>query len=157
MKVSVVRTLAVLALGVAYGLIAGSSALGQSPVHDPGAKQLAIIQASSDRPSVVTPWSEVAGRTVRFDGVAWEVHKGYGSGDNVFMESAIIPVKGVDFNRGGYVGKMVRMIGVLEKTLIQKSPPGYQGLGQDTVHYSVKITKWELIDRIERPYLEVLP
>lgn len=77
------------------------------------------------------------------------------------MSSAMIRIKGVDFFRGGYIGKMVRMTGVLEKEIHRAIPSDakypVQGIGQDTIEYSVKITKWEPIDRIERPYLEVLP
>src|SRR5438046_3052072 len=72
----------------------------------------------------VRAWSDVVGERVVAEGLAWGVHE-KGMSQRVILDYGHVYVDGAELPQG----KLVRVVGVLERRHISAAPPGAQGYG----------------------------
>ncbi len=123
-------------------------------------------------------WSDILGQRVVVEGVAWCSADPWGDyvildGARVYVDfrgnKALVPSP-VDPNRMGEgetssldaqkfrksSGLSVRVTGTLVNERIKAGGPGSPGPPKDMVIYRIQNSKWEQLDRIEWPWLQLL-
>jgi hypothetical protein len=101
------------------------------------------------------PWRDVVGRHVAVEGIAWgSFEKGWG--EYVILDGGRVYVANADFGERGAYGKLVRVRGVLSISRIPAAPRGTTGTSESFELYRIDPAKWEQIDRVRWPWLEVV-
>jgi hypothetical protein len=103
--------------------------------------------------SLGKPWSQIVGKKVVIEGIAWEGGK-EDIGGVVLLDSARMYIDNGKFSENNAIGKLVRVVGILAVHHIAKAPPDDQGYPEDTDMYYIKNPKWEIINSVKWPWLQ---
>lgn len=105
-------------------------------------------------------WKQAAGSTVSVEGIADGPALGKGYGPDLLIRNASIQVRfgHDDISRGWQDGKLVRLVGVLEREVVPERDPSlpaiqWEGPG---LKYFIRPLRCEVIERVERPYMRIL-
>ena len=135
---------------------------GCAGAHDDGAEQPVMAGEAQVRSvdgiarvgRTKVPWSEVVGRNVTAEGIAWGGGKDYGDrrvimdGETVYIDPEL-PLNDDD------LGKLVSVEGVLHKERIEARAPNTQGSERPFDMYTIKQARWAEIPQVRQPWLEV--
>lgn len=108
------------------------------------------------------PWSAVVGKKVAVEGIAWGSY-GKGIGEYVIINnSEKVYIRNANFLNIKAHGKLVRVVGVLERFSVKKAKPSSeslhyqftQGPPPGFVAYFIRPEKLEIIDRVEWPWMK---
>lgn len=102
---------------------------------------------------VAKPWSEIVGKRVQAEGLAWGAFE-KGLGPRVILDHVAISVRGVDFVKRDLNGKTVRVEGILRVEHARAAPVGAQGRREDIWIYHIDAERVEPIERVEWPWLQ---
>ncbi|MEX0704158.1 MAG: hypothetical protein WD069_18815 [Planctomycetales bacterium] len=109
-----------------------------------------------DGRQVQKPWSQLVGRRVAAEGLAWgAVEKGLGP--YLVLPHGRVHVANFDSLQAGAEGKLVRMTGVLRVKRAPRAAPGAAGFDREFDYYSIDAEQWRIVDRVELPGLMEAP
>jgi hypothetical protein len=101
------------------------------------------------------PWREIVGRKVAVEGIA---RTGYhGLGDIVAtVDGDEVHLRNVDVDKENAGGKLIRVIGILEKERIEGIRHyGDAGFAGDFDAYYIRVTEWKVLDRTNWPWMKL--
>lgn len=93
-------------------------------------------------------WSDVVGERVVAEGLAWGVGE-KGLGQRVILDYGHVYVDGAELSQG----KLVRIVGALERRHMSAAPPDAQGYGQAFDYFCIKAEKVEGLNAVKAPML----
>ena len=100
----------------------------------------------------VRPWSDVVSERVVAEGLAWGVRE-KGLGQRVILDRGHIYVDGAELPEG----RLVRIVGKLERRHVSAAPPSAQGYGKDIVYFCIKAETIERLDEVKAPMRKSTP
>jgi hypothetical protein len=96
----------------------------------------------------VRAWSDAVGERVVAEGLAWGVRE-KGLGQRVILDYGHIYVDGAELPQG----RLVRVVGKLERRRMSAAPPGVQRYGEDFDYFRIKAETIERLDEVKAPML----
>lgn len=105
-------------------------------------------------------WKQAAGSTVSVEGIADGLALSKGYGPDLLIRNASIQVRfgHDDVSRGWQDGKLVRLVGVLERQIDLPPDPRLPPAQSEApgLKYFIRPLRCEVIDRVERPYIRIV-
>jgi hypothetical protein len=132
-------------------LVVASAAAGAAPPKVAIKNEqvdLSVYGPWKDGSRRVRAWPDVVGERVVAEGLAWGVRE-KGLGQRVILDYGHVYVDGAELLRG----KLVRVVGKLERRRVRAAPPGAQGYGEDFDYFCIKAEKIEQVDEVRAPIL----
>lgn len=96
----------------------------------------------------IRAWSDVVGERVVAEGLAWGRGE-KGLGQRVILDYGHIYVGGAELPEG----KLVRVVGKLERRHISAAPPGAQGYADDFDYFRIDTETIEPLEQVKAPVL----
>ncbi len=98
-------------------------------------------------------WSQLAGRRVIVEGLAWGLSKGNGQ-RLILVDGSTVSVQNIDYLSYNAIGKPVRLIGRLRTVTVHALPSGYQQDGRKPGEYlELSVEEWSILDRVSDPQM----